>query len=449
MSAKTEFSGGTERIADVIVVGAGIAGLTAAALLARAGRSVIVLDKASHAGGRGITTVRDGIHLNLGPHALYCHGHAFRLLQELEVPFTGKPPSATGRFLLDDQRMFPLPVGLKDLILSRMLTIREKFRLVKLLSTLPKMPTQPLDRMPLTEWVEQVAGTGNLAAFLRTLFRVATYAADHEQLSAGAAIEQLQIALNGNVWYLDGGWQTIIDGLAAKAQEHGAVLRTSAAVRNVVSEAGGAIVELADGTRLTSRAAILATDPITANRLLALPETDPLSKWFSDRVPVHAACLDVALRRMPIPERNVAFGLKKALYYSVHSAVARLAPKGVAVIHVAKYLREDEEMPPDDLEQELEQVLDRMQPGWRDELLARRFFPSMMVTGALPRADEGGLHGRPAVQVAARANVFLAGDWVGPRGMLADAAAASAEEAVRRILGESKDATRERSLVAR
>jgi len=55
----------------------------------------------------------------------------------------------------------------------------------------------------------------------------------------------------------------------------------------------------------------------------------------------------------------------------------------------------------------------------------------MTVAHAMPRAEEGGLAGRPGVKLDGRPGVFLAGDWVGARGMLADAAAASAEEAAR------------------
>ena len=40
-----------------------------------------------------------------------------------------------------------------------------------------------------------------------------------------------------------------------------------------------------------------------------------------------------------------------------------------------------------------------------------------------------GLSGRPDAAAFADVNVYLAGDWVGPAGTLADAAAASAEQA--------------------
>ena len=64
----------------------------------------------------------------------------------------------------------------------------------------------------------------------------------------------------------------------------------------------------------------------------------------------------------------------------------------------------------------------------------RRFLPGMTPAHALPRADEGGLAGRPGVTQSGVPNVLLAGDWVGPRGMLADASAASAEEAALHVL---------------
>ena len=51
----------------------------------------------------------------------------------------------------------------------------------------------------------------NLSLLLAALFRLSTYCDDPEQMSAGAAIDQLKLALAGNVWYLDGGWQTLVE----------------------------------------------------------------------------------------------------------------------------------------------------------------------------------------------------------------------------------------------
>ncbi|MFX8612758.1 hypothetical protein ABTM13_20320, partial [Acinetobacter baumannii] len=48
-----------------------------------------------------------------------------------------------------------------------------------------------------------------------------------------------------------------------------------------------------------------------------------------------------------------------------------------------------------------------------------RFLHRMVVTGGVPTPAGGGLAGRPAVDASGSARVFLAGDWVGPEGLLA------------------------------
>ena len=62
---------------DVAIVGGGLAGLTASIYLAKVGRKVIVLEKSSQFGGRGMTTNKNGICMNLGAHALYRGGSVY------------------------------------------------------------------------------------------------------------------------------------------------------------------------------------------------------------------------------------------------------------------------------------------------------------------------------------------------------------------------------------
>jgi hypothetical protein len=193
-------------------------------------------------------------------------------------------------------------------------------------------------------------------------------------------------------------------------------------------------VKLAGGQVVRGHVAVLAVDPKAACTLLGLPPDASLARWTADIVPVRAACLDLALDHLPRPDQIVAFGLDRPLYYSVHSASARLAPEGIAVLHVMKYLGSDPESPPRGVERELEAFLDTLQPGWQGHTVERRFLPGMTVAHALPLAAEGGLAGRPGVALPERPGVFLAGDWVGDAGMLADASAASAREAARGAL---------------
>jgi hypothetical protein len=96
---------------------------------------------------------------------------------------------------------------------------------------------------------------------------------------------------------------------------------------------------------------------------------------------------------------------------------------------VAKYLGPGATADAGHDEHELEALLDLVQPGWRALVVQRRFLPHMTVLGAGADAARGGLAGRPKVAATGVGGVYLAGDWVGREGWLADASLASARRA--------------------
>ena len=270
---------------------------------------------------------------------------------------------------------------------------------------------------------------------LRMLVRVTTFTNDPERQSAGAAIEQLQLAIRGNVLYLNGGWQTIVDGLRRSAVASG--VRIISAAHAIVLERAGArqveAVRLTDGSAIRASAVILGGGPADVDSLAGTRFTSELPP------PVRVATLDVGLRSLPKPNSTVAFGVDTPLYFSVHSAVAALAPAGGAMIHVSKYLRPGETAGHEE-ELELETLMDAMQPGWRDQVVFKQYLPSLTVTHAEVTAAHGGMAGRPASRVAAFDNVWIAGDWVGPRGQLSDGTAASAADAAADVIAGTQAA---------
>jgi phytoene dehydrogenase-like protein len=250
-------------------------------------------------------------------------------------------------------------------------------------------------------------------------------------MSAGAAIEQLKLAFEKNVLYLDGGWQTIVDGLSEAALRAGVSVETGAKVDVVGRDTKGAVrgVRLADGRSFRARNVIIASSPAIARSLVEDAGQTSLARWAEEAIPVRAACLDIALKRLPNPKATAAFGMDRPLYLSVHSAAARLAPEGGALIHVARYLRPDDADSPAAVERELEGLLDVVQPGWRAGLVYRRFLPDMIVMNDTAKASSQGTKGRPAPQVNDVQGLFVIGDWVGSEGMLVDASLASAKRA--------------------
>jgi phytoene dehydrogenase-like protein len=418
--------------ADVVVIGAGLAGLAVAGYAAQAGRSVVVVEKAAAAGGRAQTTAMGQFRFNLGPHALYRGGHAEQVLRELEVPIRGGTPNASGGYAVARGAAHALPGGFLSLLTTGLFGLPAKLEAARLLAGLGRLQAGPLDRTSVQDWLARDVRHPEVRALLGGLVRVSSYVADHARMSAGAALVQVQGALGGGVRYLDGGWQGLVDGLAATAGRAGARLATGARAAAVTSAGGRRAVRLADGGTIDADAVVIAAGPETAAQLLDGAAGEAARGWAAASIPVHAACLDVGLARLPRPKATFALGIDRPLYLSVHSAVARLAPDGAAMIHVMKYNAGDGDPRAD--ERELEGLLDLVQPGWREVTVERRYLPGMLVSNAVPTAASGGLSGRPGCAVPDADGVYVAGDWVGPTGLLADASLASAHQVAQALV---------------
>jgi phytoene dehydrogenase-like protein len=143
--------------------------------------------------------------------------------------------------------------------------------------------------------------------------------------------------------------------------------------------------------------------------------------------------LDLGLRRLPDPKVLFGLGIDQPIYFSVHSAAAKLAPEGQALIHLGKYLG-DSELSAEQTLGELERFADLLQPGWRNEVVVRRFLPNMVVANSVDT-----LLGRPSVAVREIEGLYLAGDWVGTEGVLADAAMASAKVAAQSAIAYARE----------
>jgi len=412
---------------NVVIVGGGLAGLTSANFLARAGLSVTLFEKSSAVGGRARTESKQEFHFNLGPHALYRSGAAIRILRELGIAFRGSRPATAGGYAIDRGGKHTLPVGPVSMLTTGLLRLGAKLEAARLLGAIGKLDARAIERLSVREWAEREIRHSDARRLFYSLVRVSSYANDPERQSAGAAIAQLQLALSSSVLYLDGGWQTLVGGVREAAERAGVRIIVGERVKAV--ERGGMAcgVRLADDSFHAAQAVVIAAGPDEACELVERSEETILSEWAKAAIPVRAACLDVALKYLPEPRALFALGIDCPLYFSVHSAAAKLAPENGALIHTAKYLGANAADDPQAVERELEEMLDLLQPGWRGAVVASRFLPAMTVSHALASAAQGGTSSRPGPEVPGVEGLFVAGDWVGPEGLLADASMASAK----------------------
>lgn len=422
---------GGDYLYDVVVVGGGVAGLATASLLAGSGKRVILFEQSRFLGGRAQTKQQDGFYLNLGPHALYRGGRGIQVLRELGIEPRGRVPSVSGGFAIKGGVKHTFPAGTVSLLTTSLFGLSAKLEAARLLASFARIDGERIMNVSVQDWLDQSISHREVKEFVLAAFRVATYTNAPELMSAGAAIEQLKKAQDKSVLYLDRGWQTLVDGLRLAAERAGVVIESEARVEGVTRNVAGSLrsARLTDGREFQAPTVVIASSPSVAAGLVDDWEHTSLVRWANEAIPVKAGCLDVALSRLPGPKATFALGIDRPLYLSVHSAAARIAPDGSAMIHAAKYLPPHHADSSDEVERELEGLLDLVQPGWREAVVYRRFLPDMVVMNAMPTAKGDGTRGRPGPQVPDVPGLFVVGDWVGSEGLLVDAALASAKRA--------------------
>lgn len=405
----------------VAIVGGGLAGLSAANRLARKSDSRITLyEKAHTLGGRASTVVKSGFHLNQGAHALYNAGAANAYIKELRVVLPGAPPPNSNALAFWQGKFATLPLDLASLAMTSLFNAGEKLVLGKFLAELPHIKLDTLNEISFRDWLATKFQSETVIAYLLTLNRLGTYSNGPDVIAAGPALRQLQLGQQG-VTYLDGGWQSIVEGLR-RALPKPIDERVNAEVTVVGSAEGGGVSITADGATEVFDFVILALPPGRVAQIApgALPD-GLLEKLVECRM----ACLDICLRELPDQKKTYALGLDEPLYYSVHSATAKLADDGGAQIPLGFYLGPGETGGEMHLERMLN-LLDKLQPGWQDLLVYKRYLPNMVASYSTASVALRGINGLPTPALQGSDRMFACGDWVGSGHLLSDASVASA-----------------------
>ena len=173
---------------DVIVIGAGISGLTAAWRLKQAGIDVCVLESDNDVGGAMRTERRDGFLLEKGPFNVIVRDEAFeRLLKdlgnEIEV-IEASRSAARARYVLHDDRLCKVPSNPLDLVTTPLLTLGGKARLLRGLvaSRRPRADDDSIDNAARRRFGPQVADR------LVSALCVGIFAAESRELSLSACL---------------------------------------------------------------------------------------------------------------------------------------------------------------------------------------------------------------------------------------------------------------------
>jgi Sigma-70 region 2/Flavin containing amine oxidoreductase len=316
-----------------------------------------------------------------------------------------------------------LPNNTRTMLRTTLIGARGKLALGRLMAGAKRWQPERVAGLTIGEWLDGFHLPDDARALMRMLVRTATYVQDDDHVSADVAVTQIRLAMTHGAHYVHGGWATLVDGLVTAARRNGAEVRTGPSVTSVGASGAGVAV-VADGQEISAGAVVLAagTPDATAVVLDRRPEA-----WASLGPQVEVSCLDLGLRARPA--KPVLYGIDRPFYLADHATRAEgLCPDGGGLVHVLRYLAPGEEIPVDTLRESMEEHARAagIDPAMIEE---RRFLHRMTVVGATPTPATGGLAGRPGVDSTGVPGVFVAGDWVGPRGWLSDCTIASGEGA--------------------
>lgn len=417
---------------DIVIVGGGLSGLTAAVYLSKLGKKVAVIEKGKHLGGRASTKEILGSSYNLGPHAFYKKGEALRILREIGIAVEGGSPRLNGTIFFENLP-YELPSTFISVLKTKLQSYKEKKEFIQLMLNLGTMEASKYNQQTLEQWAESTIKSKLNQQLFYTFCRLASYIHAPELVRADVVLRQLKLSLGGAI-YVHRGWQSIIDKLEEQGRKLGVTFLKNSIVKeiDVISNIKQVLLTTKKGEAQTLMAKwIIST--VSPKELLTTVkgiQQSKVSDVLTNCIAVRAACLDVTVNHLTDSTRHFSLDMNQSFYYSNHSHSSKLSyhPSN-QIIHVMKYLR------PEELavaEQVLEDFLEKNQPGWKDYVVSKRYSPNLIVTHRIPTVGSADI-----MELALQEfpGLVLAGEWVSNHSLLAEGAIHSAKKAVEKING--------------
>ncbi|MBT3221736.1 MAG: NAD(P)/FAD-dependent oxidoreductase, partial [Proteobacteria bacterium] len=385
-----------KKMADIVVVGAGICGLQLGALLASDGRKVTVLEKSSHVGGRAFLwekegfTVDNGIHLiRFGPKSATA-----RVFKHL-----GKPLDfvdlGQSKVSLPGGRVVDFPTSPSGFLTTKMMGRRERLKTLALMLRLKLESQEKLLDTSVEDWMQKRQIAGGMRQYLHLVSASMQVCPDLNRSSAGEMLLNIQSVLKKgrSVMYPTQGWRYIYDVLLDEIGRQGQV-RTEAKVKNIVVSNGKIRgVELDNGEHIDATMVIVNLPVQQLFQVLdeSLVPTN-FARLCQNQIPTAGVSLDYGLKRKVSEDQGLWY-LTSPMSFGLFTSnlCPDLAPPGKQLL--TWFCPASQEEMADrkrvrTLEKALEQAIFRVFHGLEDAIQWKRSMHLDMVDGVEVNVDQ-------------------------------------------------------------
>jgi phytoene dehydrogenase-like protein len=426
----------------VVVVGGGLAGLSAAARLASRGYAVTLLEKTPKPGGRAITIPLKGFNFNFGAHAIYGRDRSVlrRYERELGLRVDWRPFSPRKVLYDEGESTTVMPATLEGVLRTRVLDAQNKLRFVSEIAQTIGAVERGEPGVRIDEYLAPQPVP--LRKLLLDLASSNFFTSEPERIPSPLYFQYYRRLFTSArpLSYIGGGWQSIVDGFAEILSRHGGQIVVKERAQRAVVEGDRVVaVEGKEGTYAADRFAF-CVPPSELKLLFAETPHAGLFEEFARYLPTEVVVYDIGLeRRIVRPYTYIYHRAGRGYITDISYYDRTCVPPGGQLRQAVTYLSPHDiaEGAADAKVAFIESLYDKHYPGWRELQVARRISKRATVQ-EIKCVDDQRLM---PVKFYSLENAYFAGDWCEGEGQLSELSLSSAYEVTERILARRASLT--------
>ena len=416
---------------ETVIVGGGLAGLSAAALLSKRGKKVLVLER-GQLGGRAVTLNIKGFSFNFGSHAIYGRDVSIlkKMEKELDLQIDWRDFSPTKAKYEVNGELTAVPSNIKGLFQTKLLSdygkVKFAFAVLKTLTNIEKGHPH----MSIGKWMESKGIASDVKEMMLTLAGSNFFTKEPENIPSDVYFNYYHNLFKTQkaVSYIGGGWQALINEYVRVIEENGGTVRTKAKVDGVeVNENHVQAVMIKDEV-ITADKFVFAIPPKELLKLFMGTKIEHALQQYAQYDPTVVFVYDIGLKeRIDVPYTYIYDTNNKLFVTDISYYDETCVPEGGQLLQATAYLKQSEignKAAIEEIKQKVETLFDKKFAGWREQLVVPRISQRAVVQEIQWNITQQAM---PHYFMPIR-NSFFCGDWCEGQGQLSELSFSSAYE---------------------